>query len=64
MRMAEGTKENCVVSVRQNGTWNICVRIVMTTKCQGMKVLCSWDGYEVVRNPMDHYKLGIGAAML
>ena len=40
------------------------VSVAVATKCQGVEVLCSWNGYEVVCDPVDHHQLGIGAAML
>jgi len=36
--------------------WDVeSVSVSMATKCQGVEVLCSWDGYEVVRDPVDHH---------
>jgi hypothetical protein len=29
--------------------------VAMATKGQGVEVLCSWDGYEVVRDPVYHH---------
>jgi len=40
------------------------VSVAVATKCQGVEVLCSWDGYEVMRDPVDHHQLGVGATML
>jgi hypothetical protein len=35
--------------------WDMeCVSVAMATKCQGVELLCIWDGYEVVRDPVDN----------
>ena len=35
--------------------WDVeSVSVSMATKCQGVEELWSWDGYEFVRDPVDH----------